>query len=648
MPGRIGGKIEDQPQLSAVLLQFARTLVTDFSIQDILDRLVGHVVELIPVTGAGVLLLDTDADEHFVSASDKRILRIESLQLELQEGPCILGYKTGEAVMVPDLASEERFPHFSAGARKAGIGAIFSFPLRLEGERFGALDLYSTSPLQLSENDLDAAQVLADVAAVYLFNARARADARERNEQLHHESLHDPLTGLPNRSLLEDRFKHAAAKSQRSKLASAVLYVDLDHFKAVNDTFGHHTGDLLLVEVVKRLQALLRPGDTLARLAGDEFVILCEEVGHPREVDEIADRVVASVAAPFTIGANEIRIGASVGIASASGRQPSALESLRSSDAAMYLAKSEGGGRHRTADAKSRKVAKRRADIERDLEAAIHGDQLEVLYQPIVDAPTGRWEGVETLLRWNHPRAGAVRPELIVAAAERTGLSTTLGGWVLRRACRDMQRWRDSSPHPPAAFAVNVSARDVMDSDLCSLVMQCLEQSGLAPETLCIELTENALLEDLPSSLAALERLRQLGVRLALDDFGTGYSSLRYLKHFPVDMLKIDQSFITDVGDDIVDAAIVGAIVELAHTLELTVVAEGVEGPRQLERVRALNCDLVQGYFFSTPLSAEVIGARDFGARPGRFSRGRRGAAGSALLPVPQASPARAADPTTP
>jgi len=288
------------------------------------------------------------------------------------------------------------------------------------------------------------------------------------------------------------------------------------------------------------------------------------------------------------------------------------------------------------------------ADAEGDLEAAIDGDELQVLYQPIVDAPTGRWDGVETLLRWNHPRAGAVRPELIVAAAERTGLSTTLGAWVLRRACRDMQRWRDSSPHPPAAFAVNVSARDVMDPDLCSLVMRSLEQSGLAPETLCIELTENALLEDLPSSLGALERLRQLGVRLALDDFGTGYSSLRYLKRFPVDMLKIDQSFVTDVGDDRVDAAIVGAIVELAHTLELTVVAEGVESPRQLERVRALHCDLVQGYLFSAPLPAEIIATRVFGARPGRFTRGRHDSAASALLPAPRATRVQAANPRTP
>ena len=631
----------DQQRLSGVLVQLAQTLIADFSIQEILDRLVMHMLEVIPVTGAGVLMLDPENDEHFLAASDTRILQIETLQLELKEGPCIVGFETGEAIHVPDLSSDVRFPTFSAGAAEAGIGAIYTFPMRLEGERFGALDLYSVGPVELSEEELEAAQVLADVAAVYLFNARSRAAARVRGEELSHRALHDPLTGLPNRTLLEDRLKHAAAKSLRSRQSTAVLYVDLDRFKAVNDTFGHHAGDLLLIAVVGRLQALLRPGDTLARLAGDEFIILCEEVSNAREVEEIADRVVACIAVPFTIGDHEVRISASVGIASAPELLAGVEESLQGSDSAMYLAKSEGGGCHRTANPETRRAAKRRAGIERDLEAALERDELYLHYQPIADAEAGVWYGVEALLRWRHPKAGAIRPEAVVAAAVRTGLGSALGGWVLRRACQDMQTWRETSAHPPAALAVNVSAHELMDPVLSTVVARVLEETGVPPEAVYLELTENVLLEDLPKSLVALDRLRQLGVRLALDDFGTGYSSLRYLKRFPVDMLKIDQSFVAGVGDDPVDAAIVGAVVDLAHTLELTVVAEGVERPRQLARVRSLGCDFVQGHVFSRALPAEAIAAGTFRPRPGgRFSRGLSAAAATPSRPAPRATPA--------
>ena len=638
----------DQHRLSAVLVQFARTLVTNFSIQDILDRLVEHMLEVVPVTGAGVLVLDPKSDEHFVAASDKLILRIESLQLELQEGPCIAGYETGEAIAVPDLSVEERFPKFCAGATAAGIGAIYTFPLRLEGERFGALDLYARTALELSQEELEAAQILADVAAVYLFNARARADARALGEHLHHQALHDSLTGLPNRSLLKDRLEHAVAKSRRSRTSSGVLFVDLDRFKAVNDTFGHHAGDQLLIAVAERPQALLRPGDTLARLAGDEFVILCEDVRRASEMEEIAERVVASIAVPFTIEAHEVRIGASVGIASASEELWSVEDSLRGSDAAMYLAKQAGGGQHRTADAVSRGAAKRRGDVERDLEAAIERNELHLHYQPIAHAETGLWQSVEALLRWRHPQLGAVRPEIVLTAAERTGLGSLLGRWVLRRACRDMQQWRETSLHPPGALAVNVSARELMDADHAAMTRQILEETDLPPEILYVELTENVLLEDLPGSLQALEGLRRLGVRLALDDFGTGYSSLRYLKRFPVDMLKIDRSFISGVGDDPVDAAIVGAVVELAHTLELAVVAEGVEERRQLDRVRALGCDLVQGHVFSRAVPADAIAAHPFHTGRGRFSRGSETAAAAPSARARRASRAGPAGPLRP
>jgi len=287
--------------LEAVLVEFAHTLGTDFSVQKILDHLVTRVVDILPVTGAGVMVMGERGDLRFVAASNEVVMRIEGLQNELHEGPCLQAYCTGEAVAITDLASDAGFPQFSPRARADGLAAVFTFPIRLGGDRLGALDLYRDTPGALSEGDLQKAQVLADVAAAYLFNAQARIDTSATLARLEHRSLHDALTGLPNRTLLEELLDRAVARARRSHLVAAVLFADLDGFKAVNDRHGHHVGDLLLGAVAARLTGVLRPGDTLARLGGDEFAVLCEDLHVAADAEIVAERITTAVAAPFDL-----------------------------------------------------------------------------------------------------------------------------------------------------------------------------------------------------------------------------------------------------------------------------------------------------------------------------------------------------------
>jgi diguanylate cyclase (GGDEF)-like protein len=333
----------DEGRLTAALVDFARTLAADFSIQKTLDHLAAEVVEVLPITGAGILLMDGEQDHRFVAATDEVIVRIEGLQVELGEGPCLLAYRTGRRVVIHDLTTDEQFPRFSPQALQAGLGAVFSFPLRLEGRTLGALQLYSAGPASLSEDDLDGAQTLADVMAAYLFNARVRADAATSVLLLQQQALHDPLTGLPNRLLLVDRLDQAVRSSDRSPPGFVgVLFLDVDGLKKVNDTFGHAAGDALLREVAARAQGVLRPGDTMARLSGDEFVIVCEALTREEQADEVANRVHASLEDPLVLCEVSIDVSVSIGIGFAGRGRGSPEEALRSADAAMYATKRGG------------------------------------------------------------------------------------------------------------------------------------------------------------------------------------------------------------------------------------------------------------------------------------------------------------------
>ena len=594
-------------QLSAVLSEFARTLVTDFPIQAILDQVVERIVDVLPITAAGVTLISPGSNPHYVAASDESALRFEELQTELGDGPCLEAYRTGAAVAVSDLEAESRFPKFVAGALDIGLHAVFAFPLRHGDEQLGALDLYRDTTGPLDADTLDAAQTLADVVAAYLLNAQARADLRDSSERSLATALHDALTGLPNRVLLLERLDHAVLRARRSGKMAAVLFLDLDRFKLVNDLYGHSVGDALLIAVAQRLTAALRSGDTLARMAGDEFVILCEDLNEAAEVDVIAARICAAVAAaPFVLPGAEAQVTASVGIAFSGRGDQLSEQLLQDADAAMYQAKRKGGARHQVIDLREQHLADERAGLERDLRGAAARGELRAEYQPIVDTTDGRITGVEALVRWAHPTHGLVMPTVLVPIAEQSGLILDIGRWVLERAFPDRHRWQRRRTDD-LTMSVNVSAQQLMSPDFAATVTEVLSGTGTNPQLVTLEVTESVFVQDSQRALVVLDELKQIGVKLALDDFGTGYSSLTYLKRFPIDIVKIDQGFVADLERDPASHAIVYSVIELAHRLGKTVVAEGVETPEQHRQLLELGCDFCQGYYFARPMSVDAL-----------------------------------------
>jgi diguanylate cyclase (GGDEF)-like protein len=608
-----------EQRLSNVLSEFARTMVTDFPIQGILDGLVLRIVDILPITAAGVTLISPGRNPRYVAASNASALRFEQLQTELGEGPCLAAYTTGQAVAVPDLREEWQFPTFVSQALAAGLMAVFTFPLRNGDARLGALDLYRDSAGSLDPDAMTAAQTLADVAAAYLLNAQARADLQDSSDRSRETARHDALTGLPNRIVLLERLEYALLPSRSARLV-AVLFADLDQFKTVNDIHGHQVGDELLVAVADRLTRHLRPGDTLARLSGDEFVILCDDLSGRSEVEMIAARISAALGEPFILSSGDVNTTASIGIA-LTGRNDHLPEKvLHDADLAMYQAKHTGGARHQLIDLDEQRLVEQRESLQRDLYGACRGGELRMEYQPIVRTVDGRIVGVEALLRWAHPSRGLVSPSTLIPLAEQAGLITEIGQWVLQQACRDLRTWRDHHHTDDLAISVNVSAHQLMSTDFTATVEEVLLTTGTAPELVTLELTESVFVRDSERALLVLNDLKRLGVMLALDDFGTGYSSLTYLNRFPVDIVKIDQGFIANLGRDRSSHAIVSAVVMLAHALTLTVAAEGVETVRQHDDVAALGCDACQGYYFARPMPAEafdaLMGHRAVGGNP--------------------------------
>ena len=464
----------EEDKLSAVLSEFARTLITDFPIQGILDRLVERIVEVLPVTAAGVTLISAGRAPRYIAASDDSALRFEQLQTEIGEGPCLSAYESGKAVAVPDLGIDDRFPRFAAAAAAAGLAAVFTFPLRQGDGRhssgpLGALDLYRDIPGELDPRDMAAAQTLADVAAAYLLNAEAREEARATSDRFHHSALHDALTGLPNRLLLEQRLEHAAQRAKRSRTTAAVLFADLDGFKQVNDTYGHQIGDELLIAVALRLSGLVRSGDTLARVSGDEFVFLCEDLDGLADVEILASRIDEAFADPFQLADCELAVTASVGMAFAGPGEDISKQLVVNADIAMYQAKRKGGAGHQIIDLREALETNDRNSLERDLRAAFAHDQLGLAYQPIVRTADGLVTGVEALLRWTHPDRGPVPALSMVGVAEQSGLITEIGAWVLERSCRDRGSWLHEYPGAPLELAVNVSARQLMSPGFCAV-----------------------------------------------------------------------------------------------------------------------------------------------------------------------------------
>ena len=452
-------------------------------------------------------------------------------------------------------------------------------------------------------------------------------DVRDRKTlelRLVHQAFHDPLTGLPNRALFLDRLEHARARSLRDGGTQAVLFLDVDRFKVINDSLGHRTGDQVLQTVASRLVGVLRPSDTVARFGGDEFTVLLEQVVDAAEAAQTAERILRALQIPMEAGDRDVVITASIGIAIAlPGNAPGDL--LAAADIAMYQAKSQGKNRYVVAAADADERALARLDLEMELRRAIEDGELELHYQPVVDAKTGRLYGLEALVRWRHPTLGLLNPGHFMDVAEDTGLVLPMGDWVLEQACIEAVEWQRRHPTSPIVMAVNLSARQFQQPDLCERVAQVLHSTGLPPHLLALEITETVVMEDTTATLVTLRKLKALKVRLSIDDFGTGYSSLSYLKRFPVDAVKIDKSFVDGLASGPVDREIVQAVIRLATAVGMQTIAEGVETPEQCEQLRLLGCTMLQGFLLSRPGSLDDV-ERLVAGTTATVPRPRRGA----------------------
>ena len=594
--------------LSSVLSEFARTVLTDFPTQAILDHLVRRIVQVLPISAAGVTVIE-DGRPRYVAASDDGAMRFEQLQAAIGQGPCLLAFTTDSPVLVSDLRDEQRFPLFTTAALAAGAAAVFTFPLRHGSDRLGALCLYRNTTGPLDMRATIAAQTLADVTAAYLINAAARETAGAALLHEQYSALHDSLTGLPNRTLLERRLRQAAEADGSNGSNTAVVFLDLDKFKQVNDTYGHLAGDELLVATGRKLLSIVRPGDTVCRVSGDEFVLLCRNLHHLSDVHSLVRRIEAVFTQPFVLSRAgvTVQVSASIGVAHTGPAGDLAVSLVAEADRAMYAAKRRGGSTHHVLDIRDATRPWSAASLEQDLRGALAREELEVAYQPVLRCTDGSITGAEALLRWTSVERGLVDASTMIAVAEQSGLILELGAWVLRHACRAHVELQRKHPDRHLDLAVNVSARQLVDPDFVPLVIRTLAATGLAPRDLVLEITETVLLEDSEDIAAGLGRLHSLGVRLALDDFGTGYGSLSHLVHLPIDIVKIDRAFTAHIGGATRGAAVVAAVTTVAHTLGLLVTVEGVETARQRDEVVKMGCDSAQGWFYSAALSAAAL-----------------------------------------
>ncbi|MEP6475880.1 MAG: EAL domain-containing protein [Actinomycetota bacterium] len=445
-----------------------------------------------------------------------------------------------------------------------------------------------------------------------VLNTRDITERKQFEEQLSHQAFHDSVTNLANRALFRDRVTHALERQQRDHKPVAVLFMDLDDFKTINDSLGHAAGDELLSQVGERVRSALRAADTAARLGGDEFAILLEDGGEGIQAVDVADRLMQSLEAPFPLEGEEVFMRASIGIAVADdvreeGDDP-VEEILRNADVAMYMAKENGKGRYQVFEPAMHATALRRLVLKADLQRAVEHGEFILHYQPVIELESGRITGVEALIRWIHPDRGMVPPLEFIPLAEETGLIVTIGRWVLREACTYAIELQHRYPSdPPFHMSVNLSVRQLQRAEIVDEVREILAETGLEPSSLILEITESVMMSNMELSIERLGDLKGLGVLLAVDDFGTGYSSLNYIQHFPVDILKVDKSFVDAMNSDTRKSALTATILKLAQDLDLKPIAEGIERPDQLERLLELHCDMGQGFLFAKPLDREAL-----------------------------------------
>jgi diguanylate cyclase (GGDEF)-like protein/PAS domain S-box-containing protein len=587
-----------QQECVARLGQFA---LRERELPALLGHLLTGVARTLDLQFCSVLQLRRGEDKLDVVASEGfpgGVVRERAVAHEPNSQAAYL-LRTREPVVVNDLSTETRFERSEL---LIADGVVSSMSVVIDGRDrpFGVLSAHTNRHREFGADDVNFLTAVA--------NLLSAAVERHGEEEANREAaLRDPLTGLPNRTMALDRLEQALNRRRRDGTNVAALMLDLDRFKVINDSLGHGAGDELLLALAPRLREILRPSDTVARLSGDEFVIVCEAPPGLRQVITVAERAAAAIGRPFELDSGQHFVTTSIGISIASSADDTPESLLRDADAAMYRAKQRGPGRYELFDENMRAEVLARLRIETELRQALERGELRVHYQPIVDAASGQPLGIEALVRWEHPEHGLVPPLDFIPIAEETGLIIDLGRWVLETACEQAAAWQRRFARPLKIF-VNASGRQIADPLFPADVAEIVRRSGLLPGSLGLEVTESVLIDDAGSTMAVLNELKDDGVRLTLDDFGTGYSSLSYLKQFPLTGLKIDASFTNGLGSSAADTAIVKAVIDLAQALGLTVVAEGVETEEQLGHLRRLGCTRAQGYLFSRAAPAKEMG----------------------------------------
>ena len=570
--------------VTMVLLVLVRRVASVKDDVEILANSEARFRSLVQNSSDVIFIVEADSTIRYTSPSSRKVLGINAKEL--------VGTKLLNHIHPDDKPIANRF--FSAlGESDDGVPGVQDWRL-----------LRTDGPLIWTENT--GTNLLTDPnVSGFVVNTRDVSERRSLQSRLAHQAFHDELTRLANRALFLNRIEHAVARVPRGKRLSAVLFLDLDDFKKVNDSLGHAVGDDLLVATASRITTCVRPGDTIARLGGDEFAVLLEDVEGMSDVVVVAERISGALSSPFHLSGRDCFIGVSIGIAPLEmGDSPD--EVLRNADLAMYFAKSRRKGQFAVYEPSMHNEMMEHLELEVDLRGAVERGEFEIEYQPIVNLVTGEVHGAEALLRWNHPTRGYVPPTRFVELAEETGLIIPLGRWVLREACERARDWRvQNKGRRPLQISVNLSARHFQDPSLLQDVQQALNDSGLEPWTLTLEITESVLMHRSEATLSRLRALKGLGLNLAIDDFGTGYSSLGYLQQFPIDVLKIDRSFVEVVGNDEVDPVLARAIIALGRTMQIETIAEGIERAEQHEGLRTLGCSLGQGFYFARPMSAQ-------------------------------------------
>ena len=542
------------------------------------------------------------------TAASGRNARI-STNAALPEGRGLAGqaFRSRRACIANDYLADSNTAAFHARARADGARSGGSFPLLVGGEVVGIMLFISAEKNTFTPEFVELLQRLTGNVSFALENFE-RADEKSRaDERIEYLASHDSLTGLPNREMFNGLLRHSIEAAHRHQRKFAVLFIDLDRFKVINDSLGHDAGDRLLVEVSHRLRGALRASDVVARLGGDEFVVILEETAERHDIERIAGELLSALGRPLQLSGHECHTTASIGIAMYPADGDDAQALTKNADMAMYLAKEDGknGFRFFSRDVKVQSIE--RLTLETALRRALERKQFSLHYQPKIDMASGQITGVEALLRWEHPDFGMVAPMQFIPLAEETGLIVPIGRWVLKEACAQNMAWQRRGLRP-VSMAVNLSPRQFADAHLLRDVDEALAASGMSPVLLQLEVTESMVMRNVARAVRVLDAIQSRGIRLAIDDFGTGYSSMSLMKQFPIDTIKIDRSFVRDLAEDPEDQAIAQAIISMGKALGMTVVAEGVETSEQQEFLRSHACDEMQGYLFSRPLPARDLG----------------------------------------